>query len=111
MSAQAPGATAMHIENIHKTITGVTGILSANAQVRTMYGGTDGMHCIPVLHCVLDNIKGMSAKRVVLDLPCDTYDAANAKAKDLLKGRCIRFDAPLADACISFQSLKQFQIL
>jgi hypothetical protein len=91
-------------------ITEITGEITANAQVRSQLS-TDGQHTTAVVRIELANIKGIDAKRIVLMLPCSTHAHAESRAKELLKGRCIRFAEPLEAAHLTFPKVDNIHIL
>jgi hypothetical protein len=88
----------------------LSGTLKVNAQVRT-HLSRDGMHESPALRLELDNLKGTTAHSLTLVTPCATYAIAEAKAKDMLKGRVIRFTAQAEEAHVFFPEIREITIL
>jgi hypothetical protein len=82
----------------------ITGELARNAEIRSQLSA-DGQHTTAVVRVELGNIKGIEANRIVLMLPCDDYVYADQRAKELLKGRCIRFTAPLEASHLTFPKI------
>ena len=87
----------------------LSGTLTRNAQVRTHLSG-DGLHESPGLFIELEHLKGTTAGVITLMLPCTSYSEAEAKAKDLLKGRVIHFEAPAEQARIFFPTINSVVI-
>jgi hypothetical protein len=87
----------------------LSGTLKRNAQVRT-HLSSDGLHESPGLFMELEHLKGTVAGVITLMLPCTSYTDAETKAKDLLKGRVIHFEAPAEQARVFFPSINNIVI-
>lgn len=87
----------------------LSGVLKRNAQVRT-HLSADGLHESPGLFIELEQLKGTTAGIITLMLPCTSYSDAETRAKDLLKGRVIHFEAPAEQARIFFPAIKSVVI-
>jgi hypothetical protein len=88
----------------------LSGTLKYNAQVRT-HLSSDGLHETPALRLELEHLKGTTAHSITLLMPCTSYAAAEAKAKDMLKGRVIRFTAPAEEVQMHFPEVREITIL
>ena len=87
----------------------LSGTLKRNAQVRTHLSG-DGLHETPGLFIELEHLKGTTAGAITFIMPCTSYTDAETRAKDLLKGRVIHFEAPAEQARIFFPTVKSVVI-
>lgn len=87
----------------------LSGVLKRNAQVRT-HLSADGLHESPGLFIELEHLKGTTAGIITLMVPCTSYSDAETRAKDLLKGRVIHFEAPAEQARIYFPTISSVVI-
>lgn len=88
----------------------LSGTLKTNAQVRTHLNPND-FHEQTGLRIELENLKGTTAHSITLVMPCTTYAEAEAKAKDMLKGRVIQFDARAEEAHVFFPAIHSIRVL
>lgn len=87
----------------------LSGTLKTNAQVRTHMCPTS-LRENPALRIELEHVKGTVAYSITLTIPCTSYSDAEARAKTLLKGRVIDFDAQAEDAHVLFPTVREINI-
>ncbi len=92
-------ATSLHL----------SGTLKTNAQVRTHLCQRT-LRESPALRIELEHLKGTVAYSVTITVPCTSYSDAETRAKDLLKGRVIDFDAKAEDAYVLFSTVREINI-
>lgn len=88
-----------------------TGCVEEDAIVRSKLSA-DGLHTVPVL-CIKLSTFSATPRRMLIEQPFTelTRPQCEAKAKELIKGRCITFNSSVDDLRLVFPNVQQIHIL